>query len=289
MTNFDEKVKETLSEENIQIPETVHSRIEETLNTLPKNEGKINKKNFSIVRKIVGIAASFAFALLVFMPNVSVTYAQVMSNVPVLGAIIEVFTVRNYNFDGEKHELHAEVPNLESNDDFDVSDLNANIDTFTTSIINKFYDDLASENVSYTAIDMDYEVVTNNDTWFTLKINVTETGASGYMYAKYYHINPKTGELITFGDLFDSTSYLKLEEYIISDMKAQMESDENIIYFFDDPVLGEDIIYVNDNQNFYFNENNNLVMAYNEYEVAPGYMGCPEIIIPYEIFNKLMK
>ena len=226
------------------------------------------------------------------MPNVSVTYAQVMSNVPVLGVIIDVFTVRNYNFSGDQHELNAEVPNVEVTDGKNdvVLDINADIDTFTTNIINKFYEDLAStEGTEYGAVDIDYEVVTNNDKWFTLKINVTETQASGYMYAKYYHINKETGEYVSFTDLFDASNYAALEEYIVSDMKAQMEADENLAYFFDDPVIGEDIVYVTDDQNFYFDESNNLIMVYNEYTVAPGYMGMPEIVIPVDIYEPLMK
>lgn len=292
MTNFDEKIKEEISQNDIQIPEEVLAKMEETLHSLPEKETKVTKKKFKVVRKALAIAASLAFALLVFMPNVSVTYAQVMSNVPLLGVIVEVFTVRNYNFDGENHELNAEIPNVEVTDGENevVTDINADIDTFTTNIINKFYEDLEAEGGSkYGAVDIDYEVVTNNDEWFTLKINVTETEASGYMYAKYYHINRATGEYVTFTDLFDASSYVALEEYIITEMKALMEADENVVYFFDDPAIGEDITYVSDNQNFYFDENNNLVMAYNEYEVAPGYMGMPEITIPVDVYEPLMK
>lgn len=292
MKNFDERMKEKLNQEDIQIPEKVHARVEETLNSLTEKEEKITKKHFSVVRRVLAIAASLAFAFLVLMPNVSVTYAQVMSNVPVLGVIIDVFTVRNYNFSGDQHELNAEVPNVEVTDGKNdvVLDINADIDTFTTNIINKFYEDLAStEGTEYGAVDIDYEVVTNNDKWFTLKINVTETQASGYMYAKYYHINKETGEYVSFTDLFDASNYAALEEYIVSDMKAQMEADENLAYFFDDPVIGEDIVYVTDDQNFYFDESNNLVMVYNEYTVAPGYMGMPEIIIPVDVYEPLMK
>ena len=292
MKNFDERMKEELNQEDIQIPEKVHARVEETLNSLTEKEEKITKKHFSVVRRVLAIAASLAFAFLVLMPNVSVTYAQVMSNVPVLGVIIDVFTVRNYNFSGDQHELNAEVPNVEVTDGKNdvVLDINADIDTFTTNIINKFYEDLAStEGTEYGAVDIDYEVVTNNDKWFTLKINVTETQASGYMYAKYYHINKETGEYVSFTDLFDASNYAALEEYIVSDMKAQMEADENLAYFFDDPVIGEDFVYVTDDQNFYFDESNNLVMVYNEYTVAPGYMGMPEIIIPVDVYEPLMK
>lgn len=292
MTNFDERIKDKLNQQEIQIPEEVLVRIDDTLNNLPEKEEKINKKHFKVVRKVLAIAASFAFVFIVLMPNVSITYAQVMSNVPVLGVIIDVFTVRNYNFSGEQHELNAEVPNVEVTDGENevITDINADIDTFTSNIINKFYEDLEnSEGSGYGAVDIDYEVVTNNDKWFTLKINVNEIEASGYMYAKFYHINRKTGEYVTFTDLFDTSSYVELEEYIISDMKAQMEADESIAYFFDDPVIGEDIIYVTNDQSFYFDDNNNLVMVYNEYTVAPGYMGMPEITIPVDVYEPLVK
>lgn len=293
MKNFDEKMKEELKKENIVVPEEVHARFEDTLQTLPeKNETKTRKDFRSMYRKVLTIAASIAFALLVFMPNVSITYAQVMSEIPVLGAIIDVFTVRNYNFTGDRQELNAEIPNVEANDEEKeaVTDLNADIDEFTTNIINRFYKDLSlREGTAYEAVDIDYEVVTNNPEWFTLKINVNETEASGYMYAKYYHINRVTGEYVSFTDLFDTSSYTALEEYIIAEMKAQMEADENLAYFFDDPLIGEDIVYVTDDQNFYFDEKNNLVMVYDEYTVAPGYMGMPEIMIPEEVYEAFIK
>ena len=84
------------------------------------------------------------------------------------------------------------------------------------------------------SVNIDYEVVTNNFDWFTLKINVTETEASGYTYAKFYHISRTTGEIVTFADMIDSSNYPSLEEYIISDMKAQMEADKDMEYFFGD-------------------------------------------------------
>ena len=91
MTNFDKKIREELEQENFVIPEEVHAKIEETLQKLPEKEMKVSKKHFSIInKKVLSIAASVAFALLVLMPNVSVTYAQIMSNIPVIGSIIDV-------------------------------------------------------------------------------------------------------------------------------------------------------------------------------------------------------
>lgn len=301
MTNFDNKIKKELETENIIVPEQIHFKIEETLQNLPEKNETLSKKHFGVIyKKSLTIAASIAFALLVFMPNVSVTYAQVLSKIPVLGSIINVFTVRNYFHEGEKQELAANIPNISIGDDtneetnndvFLEYDLNDAIDAFTSQIIDQFYADLAlMESEEYCkSVNIDYEVVTNNFDWFTLKIDVTETEVSAYTYAKYYHISRYTGKIVTFADLFDTSNYAVLEEYIISDMKAQMEADETKEYFFDDSVTGEDYIYVTDEQNFYFDENNNLVIVYDEYTVAPGYMGMPEIVIPLEVYEPLMK
>lgn len=301
MTNFDERIKEEFKNENIVVPEEVHAKLEDTLQNLPEREVKTTKRHFKVVyRKALTIAASIAFALLVFMPNVSVAYAQAMSEIPVLGAIVHVFTIRNYLHEGEKQELVANIPNVniengtnteDANDIYLEYDLNDAVDAFTSKIIDQFYADLAlMESEEYCkAVNIDYEVVTNNFDWFTLRINVTETEASGYTYAKFYHISRTTGEIVTFADMIDSSNYPSLEEYIISDMKAQMEADKDIEYFFDNPEIGEDIVYVTDDQNFYFDENNNLVMVYNEYTVAPGFMGMPEITIPVEVYEPLMK
>ena len=40
---------------------------------------------------------------------------------------------------------------------------------------------------------------------------------------------------------------------------------------------------------FYFNESGELVIAFDEYEVAPGYMGAPEFVIPQKVTAGLLK
>jgi hypothetical protein len=39
------------------------------------------------------------------------------------------------------------------------------------------------------------------------------------------------------------------------------------------------------NHNFYINQDNKLVISFDKYEVAPGYMGVVEFIIPTEILS----
>ncbi|WP_322020199.1 RsiV family protein [Clostridium butyricum] len=43
---------------------------------------------------------------------------------------------------------------------------------------------------------------------------------------------------------------------------------------------------IKENQDFYINNDGNLVICFDEYEVAPGYMGTLEFIISDKIFKK---
>lgn len=46
---------------------------------------------------------------------------------------------------------------------------------------------------------------------------------------------------------------------------------------------------ITEQTNFYFNEKDELVIAFDEYEVAPGSMGAPEFVIPQEVTAAILK
>lgn len=71
-------------------------------------------------------------------------------------------------------------------------------------------------------------------------------------------------------------------------MCQQMKNDENKIYFIDTDMSENDFKQIKEDQNFYFN-NNDLVICFDEYEVAPGYMGKTEFIIPNNIIYDILK
>ena len=46
---------------------------------------------------------------------------------------------------------------------------------------------------------------------------------------------------------------------------------------------------ITDETSFYLNEQDEIVIAFDEYEVAPGYMGCVEFVIPGEVTAGIRK
>lgn len=285
MNRFDKEIRESISRKDVPIPENFHARVEQTLSGLPVKEKKIRA---SWVLRVAAVAASLVFVLLVLLPNVSPAYAQALETVPVIGRLVEVFNFRNDTYSSDRRELNAEIPHVQDEENPQAGELiNKSVDELTNDVIQRFYDELeASSGEGYGSIYIDYETVTNSESWFTLKLSVSEISASSDRQLKYYHINRASGSYVTFGDLISSDSFPVIEEEIRRQMTEQMEKDEETAYWTDAeravPLLTED-------QNFYFTPEGSLVIVYNKYEVAPGSMGNPEFLIPRETYAPCLR
>lgn len=277
---FDEYVKALIAEEDIELPDSVRERTEQTLASLPL---RMPKRKPHMMRTITSIAACMAILLLGVMPNISTAYAVAVEDIPIIGDLVRVLTIRNYFYEDERHELNAEIPEIADPKNEDAGNLiNKDIDELTSAVISKFYHELEiSSGKGYGSVYIDYETLTNSEHWFTLKLTVSELKGSSDTFSKYYHIDRTTGAYVTFADLFESEDYAWLEEIIVSQMKAQMSQDEGVSYWVEDSEVGEDFTALDGEQNFYFAENGSLVIVYDKYEVGPGSMGCPEFVISY--------
>jgi len=290
--SFDKKIRDAIREEDIRVPEHIHQRTEALLASLPEKEVKHTKPriDFRPVRRIAAAAACFLFVMLVVMPNISVAYAQAVENIPIIGDLVEICTIRNYFYSDERHALNAKVPEVNDPYHTKVSDLiNMNVDELTGEVIHKFYDNLEiTHDKGYGSVYIDYETITNTDKWFTLKLTVSEIQASSNTFFKIYHIDRVRGTYISFGDLFDSKDFDAIEQIIRTQMEAEMAADSEVVYWTEDTGLGQSVTALGDEQNFYFDDDGNLVIVYNQYEVAPGYMGCPQIVIDKDDFEKYL-
>lgn len=162
-----------------------------------------------------------------------------------------------------------------------INQVNLDIDSITEELVERFKKELEESEEGYSSLDVDYEVVTDNDRWYTLKLSVLEVQASGYEYYRYYTIDKTTGSLMTLKELVGGDKGIRaVSKEIKRQMEEQMSKDEEVIYFLDNPEVEEwNFEQVKDDQNFYFDGQGNLVIVFDEYEVAPGSMGAPEFTI----------
>lgn len=289
MNDFDKYIKSEVAKEQTDIPDSVKNRIEQTLVDLP--EKKPVKKQIRILPRIAASAACFVFIILFLLPNVSVTYAQALEQLPVIGDLVRVVTIRNYYYDDNHWKMDINIPQIESEDSKSVDYINKDVSELTTALINRFYEDLEiNGNNGYGSLNVDYEVVTNTDSWFTLKLTVCQTAASSNTYFKFYHIDKNQGKIVELGDLFNTDKFSdSLVAEIKKQMQEQMANDENISYWINTSGIGEEFATVSADHNFYWNENGDLVIIFDKYEVGPGSMGTPEFVIDKGVIRDLLK
>ena len=289
MNDFDKYIKSEVAKEQTDIPDSVKNRIEQTLVDLP--EKKPVKKQIRILPRIAASAACFVFIILFLLPNVSVTYAQALEQLPVIGDLVRVVTIRNYYYDDNHWKMDINIPQIESEDSKSVDYINKDVSELTTALINRFYEDLEiNGNKGYGSLNVDYEVVTNTDSWFTLKLTVCQTAASSNTYFKFYHIDKNQGKIVELGDLFNTDKFSdSLVAEIKKQMQEQMANDENISYWINTSGIGEEFATVGAGHNFYWNENGDLVIIFDKYEVGPGSMGTPEFVIDKGVIRDILK
>ena len=128
-------------------------------------------------------------------------------------------------------------------------------------------------------------VVTNSDTWFTLRIDTVETRADSGQTSRFYHIDKTSDRVVTLKDLFreDGDYVGVLSGEVLRQMEEQSGEDDMNMYF------PEEFTAIDAEQNFYFDQDENLVLVFDQYTIAPGYMGMPEFTIPAEVYAALLK
>ncbi|MEE1342129.1 MAG: RsiV family protein, partial [Lachnospiraceae bacterium] len=127
--------------------------------------------------------------------------------------------------------------------------------------------------------------------YFTLKLICYQGAGSGYQWNHYYTIDLNTGERLQLKDIFkEGVDYITpISENIKAQMKEQMEKDENVSYWLNDEIEEINFKAITPNTSFYLNEKGNVVIGFDEGEVAPMYMGTVEFEIPNEVVKDIRK
>lgn len=267
----------------VEVPDDEKNKLNEILE-YAKIDRKRKRKKVIITRWMISVAA---LLLVVIMPNTNETLASSLKNIPLVGNIFSVITVRKYD---EDKNIKINMAKIDSNGDIKnkktVEKLNNDIKKYTNKIVNQYKVDLGSS--GFSDLYMDYKIVINNDKWFTIAFTINETRASGYEFHRYYNIDKSSGKIVSLKDIFkEKSDYIKIISRII---KRQMKTCKcwlkDVVYFIKDRLFLQDLNETSGNQNYYINNEGNIVIAFDEYEVGPGCTGAPKFVISKDIVKK---
>ncbi|MCR1955540.1 DUF3298 and DUF4163 domain-containing protein [Clostridioides mangenotii] len=266
------------------IPENLYSIIDEQI----KNIKLENKKKYSFKRRLnVALVSILSFVLLI---NVSPAFAETISRVPVLSHLVKLVTVREYIIKKDGYDARIKVPEIQGLDD---KNLEKRINENFNNEGRKLYEELNKEvnlnKVNNKYVSTDYVVKSETDNRLSIEMEKLEIEASGYTTKKHFNIDKNKKIILTLPMLFKDEKYIDvISQNIKVQMREQMKKDSNKVYFIDQDEGGlENFSKIDKNQDFYINDKNQLVISFDEYEVAPGYMGAIEFVIPDDVLNEL--
>lgn len=169
--------------------------------------------------------------------------------------------------------------------------INFDIDQVTDRLIEEFKESAQTEE-GYGSLEIHHETVTDNARYFTLKLSIFQAAGSGAQSYQFYTIDKQSGQRVQLEDLFQENSGYGevISEEIRRQMRALMAEDEMNMYWVDSTDMPElNWQGVKADQNFYFDADGNIVIVFDEYEVAPGYMGAQEFTVERAVVEGMLK
>jgi hypothetical protein len=246
--------------------------------------------------KAGGISVAAAMITITILANTNPTISYAMERIPIIGNLTKVVTFRTYSDQTKDFQANINVPQIETdgNDTMKdaVTEVNKSVEEYTDELIAQYEADMkASNGEGNYAMDTSYNVINDTDNILTLRIDTVVAMGGSNSFSKFYHINKKTGVVFDLIDVFkENSDYITLISANIKEqMIDQMAKDEYLTYFYNMKDVEEwNFEAIKPDQNFYFNTKGELVIVFDKYEVAPGYMGEVEFTIPGEITDDTM-
>ncbi len=155
---------------------------------------------------------------------------------------------------------------------------------YTELLLEKFEQEMTQKGTR-AGRDVSYEVLADNDEWFTLMVCAKAESEDGHELRKYYNVDKRSEMIVNLGDLYNGTDYISvISDEIIRQMHAAMEQGA-VSYAVGGSGAEGGFSQIRADQNYYFNADGNLVIVFDEYEVTPDAGGCPEFVINRELLE----
>lgn len=286
--------------DHIVVPEELDARLKEALaNAAPQKKKTNNVVRFS---RWAGATAATLFLCFTVGLNTSESFAMEAARLPLIGGLAKVLTIRSYETTEDTTTTTVEIPEVQLETDNEnisnaITDVNAKIQDLVDEFTAQKYAEIKEYKKAFfessgTAeeweersidVNVNYEVMHQSETILSLLIDGWISWFNFEEERHFYNIDLVTGKELTLVDFFGEDAYAYASDCVLQQMQNLIESDpENHLFWGVNETedMGNEFIGVTKDTLFYINEDGNVVITYDKYEVAPGYMGIQEFVIP---------
>ena len=263
--------------ESTPIPEELDQRVREGIRQ-GRSAGRAKRHGF---RWGVGVAA--ACLVMVGGLNVSPTFAAAAADVPVLGGLFQVLTVRNYETGKDGSDYDVSVPEVEAGGAATEA-VNAEIQGRVDAHLAQAQADWDAYKEAFFAtggteeqwggremdVIIDYEIKSQTDTTVSFVVDFAEGWVASQQQRYCYNLDIANDKDITLADVLG-------EDWVnICNTAVQAYIDQDTSGLFFTPDQGG-FTTVDDTTSFYMNEFGSVTLVFPEYAIAAGAAGIVEI------------
>ena len=316
--------------DRIEIPAELDQRISDLTNSHTKKVSDIpmkNKRKYAVpmVRHTMAAAAAVVVCFTIAL-NSSEVFAQAAGNLPVLGGIAKVLTIRSYQASENNMNISVNVPEIVSGNSENaenpaktditkgmtdpadstktptgetnqfVADINAEIDGIVNDYLTDAKSRMQADKDAFIAtggteedwakrdlnIKVDYVVKYQQGGRLSLILIADESWYGAYDMKYFYNLDLKENKKLTLKDILGENYTEIANTGIINQMRERAAEDSNMVYWgiTDNNTSGIDgFVTVDENTEFYLNEDGKPVVCFDKYEIAPGFIGSQEFVI----------
>ena len=263
--------------QSIPIPQELSERVKLEVERAEK------KRRFSLmIRRIVSAAAAVA-VLFVTGLNTSEVFAGEMNDIPVIGTLARIFTIRSYETETEELKISVDIPSVAMIAE-DLQGLEKEINEDIYTFCEQYAKEAEGRAKEYRQAFLDtggtqeewaeheisikvwYEVKAQTARYLSLTVKGAESWTSAYSEERYYNLDMETGKWVTLRDILVD-DYAQIVRCSILDQIEQKRIEDEVEYW-PDKWKG-----IDDETKFYINQEHNPVVVLEKYEIAPGSEG----------------
>ena len=284
--------------DQIKIPPELDQRIQTAI--LQSSSKQAKSKPTHLYRKyFIRTMASAAAVIVLFTAaiNTSTVFAEEIYQLPILGAIAKVLTLRSYETENDGLKISVEIPTLEfiSQKNGNLSDsINKEILTLCEQYVKNATEHAEEYKKSFMetggteeewalhnlAVFVSYEVKSQSERFLSFMIEGSENWTSASYEKKYYNLDLLTESFVSLEDLLGE-NYIQIANESIQQQIAERTETQGAIFFSAD---AGGFTSISEEAIFYINEAGNPVIVFDKYAIAPGSEGQIEfeIAIPQQ-------
>lgn len=290
--------------DEIQIPEELNEVVQKAINTSRATKMNVRRRDRrrNVLKYTLRAAAAVVLMFIAGL-NTSKSFADEIHDLPVIGSLAKVLTIRSYDSHEDGKNIVVNVPEIQVDGSYAqgeetekfVGDINEEIQKIIDEYVadaQKNFDEykeafLATGGTEEEWADRDidinvgYEIKYQDDRIVSFVLTGYESWVNYSQKQVFYNLDLESNQYISLKDRLGENWVELANKQIVAEIERRVNDEGCIFWGYGDnkDTAFEGFQSVDEETDFYINESGNVVIVFEKYSIGPGSTGIQEFEI----------